>query len=79
MGRGDAKLVISLGLLLGYLSWPAVILGMGLAFVLGGIAGVAGMLAGRLKLRSALPFGPFLLIANWVLFLWPELPDFLAR
>lgn len=79
MGRGDAKLVISLGLMLGYQSWPAVIIGMGLAFVLGGIVGVAGMLAGRLKLRSALPFGPFLLFATWALLLLPELPDFLAR
>lgn len=79
MGRGDAKLVLSLGLLLGYLSWPAVIIAMALAFVLGGLVGVIGMIFGGLKLRSALPFGPFLLVATWIMLLFAQLPQFLAR
>ncbi len=66
MGRGDAKLAVTVGLLLGYVSWPALVTGFGLAFVLGAVVGLAGIVVGRLGLKSAIPFGPSMLAACWL-------------
>jgi leader peptidase (prepilin peptidase) / N-methyltransferase len=60
MGLGDVKLAPTLGLGLGWLSWGAVAVGVFAAFLLGGLAGLAGMLALGLSRKSLLPFGPWL-------------------
>ncbi|AZI57756.1 prepilin peptidase [Nakamurella antarctica] len=72
MGRGDAKLAFTLGLLLGYQSWLAVIFAIMLAFLLGAVVGLAGMAAGRMTAKSALPFGPFLLLGTLVAMVAPS-------
>lgn len=69
MGRGDVKLIPSLGLLLGYVSASTVVLGLGLAFVLGAMVSLAAVLAGRLRMRSAIPLGPYLLFGTWAVLL----------
>lgn len=69
MGRGDAKLAVTIGLLLGYVSWAAVPLGVALAFVIGAVVGIVGIAAGRIGLKSAIPFGPSLLTGCWVVLL----------
>jgi leader peptidase (prepilin peptidase)/N-methyltransferase len=60
MGLGDVKLAPTLGLALGWLSWGTVAVGVFAAFLLGGLAGLAGMVALGLSRKSLLPFGPWL-------------------
>jgi leader peptidase (prepilin peptidase) / N-methyltransferase len=60
MGLGDVKLAPTLGLALGWLSWGAVAVGVFAAFLLGGLAGLGGMLALGMSRKSLLPFGPWL-------------------
>jgi leader peptidase (prepilin peptidase)/N-methyltransferase len=58
MGMGDVKLTPTLGLALGWLSWGAVAVGMFSAFLLGGLAGLGGILVLRLSRKALVPFGP---------------------
>jgi prepilin signal peptidase PulO-like enzyme (type II secretory pathway) len=69
MGMGDAKLAAALSLLFG---WPDIAIVTALAFLMGAIAGAAGMLRGRRTLKSFLPFGPFLALACAAVFFWGE-------
>ena len=71
MGRGDAKLAFSLGTALGFVSWQAVFLGVLLAFVIGSVVGLVGILVGRLTLKSATPFGPSMLLGCWLVLAVP--------
>jgi leader peptidase (prepilin peptidase)/N-methyltransferase len=64
MGLGDVKLAGVLGLVLGYLGWPAVILGGLLPFLVNGPFAVVALIRRGRKARS--PFGPALLI-GWLL------------
>lgn len=73
MGRGDAKLAFTIGGALGSLSWPAVLLGVFLAFAIGALVGLAGVVTRRFALRSALPFGPALLAGCWLVLAVPGL------
>jgi leader peptidase (prepilin peptidase) / N-methyltransferase len=61
LGGGDIKLAGLVGLVLGWLGWPALISGAILGFVLSALASVALLAARRVTLRSAISFGPFLL------------------
>lgn len=73
MGRGDAKLAFTIGAASGYLSWSAVLLGVFLAFLIGSLVGLAGVLTRRAGLGSALPFGPALLAGCWAVLAVPGL------
>lgn len=73
LGMGDVKLAPALGLYLGYLGWNAVLVGIVAGFVLGALAALVVLVrdAARRKplggaLRTALPFGPFLLLGTLV-------------
>lgn len=66
LGMGDVKLAGVLGLLLGWLGWPAAVLGAFLGFLFGGVAGLTLLLAGRAGRRTPIPFGPFMLIGALV-------------
>lgn len=59
---GDVKLAPTLGLALGWLSWGTVAVGVVAGFLLGGLAGLAGMVALGLSRKSRLPFGPWLVV-----------------
>lgn len=61
MGFGDVKLAGVLGMYLGYLSWGHLFAGTFLAFLLGGLWSIALLAARRSTLKSAIPFGPFML------------------
>jgi leader peptidase (prepilin peptidase)/N-methyltransferase len=67
LGGGDAKLLAASGAWLGAAALPQVIL----LAALSALAAAVGLrLAGiRLGIHSALPFGPFLALATWVLWL----------
>jgi leader peptidase (prepilin peptidase)/N-methyltransferase len=66
MGFGDVKLAGVVGGMLGYLSWGALLVGAFGAFVLGSIVGVGLMMRGSADRKSAVPFGPFMLLGAWV-------------
>jgi leader peptidase (prepilin peptidase)/N-methyltransferase len=65
MGMGDVKLAGVLGLYLGWLGLPELVVGIAGAFVLGGIAGIVLLLVRR-RAGSTMPFGPWMLLGAWV-------------
>ncbi len=73
MGLGDVKLVPSLALMTGYVSVATGLLAVVIAFVLGALVAMVGMLFRRLSLDSAIPFGPFLLAGCWLVLVCPGL------
>ncbi|MCR6647357.1 MAG: prepilin peptidase [Cellulomonas sp.] len=62
MGFGDVKLAGVLGLYLGWFGWGALALGWFAAFVLGGVYAVVLLARGRAGRKSAIPFGPWMLL-----------------
>lgn len=62
MGMGDVKLAVLIGSALGWLGWAEVLVGGFLAFLLGAVVGLALMASGKAGRKSALPFGPFMLL-----------------
>lgn len=69
LGLGDVKLAPSLGLLLGWLSWDAVLIGTFAAFALSALVGLALVLTRRATLKTAIAFGPFMLAGAWTAFI----------
>ena len=69
MGVGDIKLAFFMGLFLG---WPNILVALFLAFFIGAIIGVGLILAGRKKLQSEVPFGPFLVIGTFLALFWGQ-------
>jgi leader peptidase (prepilin peptidase) / N-methyltransferase len=61
LGMGDVKLAALLGLVLGWLGWDAVLLGLFLGFVLQAVAGLVLLASRRAGRSTELPFGPALL------------------
>lgn len=70
MGFGDVKLVLLLGLFLG---WPKIVIALYLAFLTGAIVGVILIIIGRKKLKSHIPFGPFLAGSTIFSLFWGEI------
>ena len=66
MGFGDVKLAGVLGLHLGWLGWGAWVVGLFLGFFLGGVFGVALIALRRGGRKTAVPFGPFMLVGALV-------------
>lgn len=66
LGCGDVKLAAVLGGPLGWLGWPVALLGAVLPVVLGGLAALALLAAGRIRGDTPVPFGPAL-VAGFVL------------
>ena len=67
MGFGDVKLVIPLSLLLGAKN---MLICLFLAFIIGAIIGVILLVFGKGKLKTAIPFGPFLITGTVLSLLW---------
>ncbi len=63
MGFGDVKLAGLTGAMLGWLSYAALVVGALAAFLLGGVVGIAVIASRRGTGKTALPFGPFMLLA----------------
>ena len=63
MGFGDVKLAFVLGVWLGF---EQSLLCLLLAFILGGVVGVALLLTGIKSRKDAIPFGPYLCVSGWV-------------
>lgn len=62
MGFGDVKLSGVLGLYLGWLGWGALAVGLFLGFLLGGVFGIALIAVKKGGRKTAVPFGPFMLL-----------------
>ncbi|MFA6251910.1 MAG: prepilin peptidase [Candidatus Paceibacterota bacterium] len=58
MGFGDVKLVFLMGLILGF---PNIIVALFFAFALGAIIGLILIMRGSKKMKSQVPFGPYLI------------------
>jgi leader peptidase (prepilin peptidase)/N-methyltransferase len=71
MGFGDVKLAGVLGLYLGYLSWEHLLWGTAAAFLLGGLYGVVLIVLRRGTGKTAIPFGPFMLVGAALALLLP--------
>ncbi len=61
MGFGDVKLMLFLGMSVGF---PYILICMFLAFLLGALVSVPLLLSGAKAMKSALPFGTFLSVAT---------------
>lgn len=72
MGRGDVKLVPSTAMLTGYLSIPAVLWWLILAFGIGAVVALVGLATRRLSVGSGIPFGPCLLAGCWLVVALPD-------
>lgn len=66
MGFGDVKLAGLLGAALGWLGWGSLVVGAFAAFLVGGMFAVALLVAGRAGRKSAIPFGPWMLLGAWI-------------
>ncbi len=62
MDFGDVKLALTLGLLTGWVGWPASILGFGLAFVIAALIAVPLLLTKRASPGQQVPHAPHMLI-----------------
>lgn len=69
IGFGDVKLGLFIGLVLG---WQGAFLALLLANVLGCVWIIPAMLMGRIGRETRIAFGPFLIVATFVAFLWGE-------
>jgi leader peptidase (prepilin peptidase) / N-methyltransferase len=66
MGFGDVKLAGVLGLYLGWFGWGALFVGWFAAFLLGGLFSIGLLVTGRARLKSGIPFGPWMLLGAGV-------------
>ena len=66
MGLGDVKLAGVIGLFLGWIGYGALVVGAFLGFFIGGLWGIGLILLKRAGRKSAVPYGPFMLIGAMV-------------
>jgi leader peptidase (prepilin peptidase)/N-methyltransferase len=69
MGLGDVKLAGLMGLILGF---PKIIVALYLGFLTGALVGVILVLTKRKRLKSEIPFGPFLVLATFIALFWGD-------
>jgi len=67
IGFGDVKFVFPMGLLLG---WPRILVGIMSAFIAGAAYGIFVIIAQKKSLKTAVPFGPFLVFGTIFALLW---------
>lgn len=70
MGGGDSKLGFVIGLWLG---WPLGVLSILLASILGSVVGLLLVFAKMAKMKSKIPFGPFIVAGAWVSYFFGDL------
>ncbi len=69
MGFGDVKLGFVMGLFLGF---PQIIVALFVAFLTGSIVGLSLIIFKKRKMKSEIPFAPFLISGVLVSFFWGE-------
>ena len=73
MGFGDVRLAALIGLVMGWLEFGVVFVGLFFGFLLAAVIGIALMMLKRRGRKDRIPFGPFL-AAGAVLALWVGVP-----
>ncbi len=66
MGFGDVKVAALLSLHTGWLSWELAGIALLAGFVVGALTSLALVVARRVTLQTAIPFGPALLMGSWL-------------
>ena len=69
MGMGDVKLLIAIGV---YVGFPGVALCLFFGVFVAALLIITGMILGRLRLGDTIPFGPFIAIGTLIYLLWGE-------
>jgi leader peptidase (prepilin peptidase)/N-methyltransferase len=72
MGFGDVKLAFVLGLVLGWLGWSELVLGLFCGFLAGALVGLGLIVLRHRGRKDHLPFGPFLAFGTLVVLLWGD-------
>jgi leader peptidase (prepilin peptidase)/N-methyltransferase len=72
MGFGDVKLAFVLGLVLGWLGWSELVLGLFCGFLAGAVVGISLIVLRHRGRKDHLPFGPFLAFGTLVVLLWGD-------
>ncbi|MGW3625744.1 prepilin peptidase [Streptomyces sp. NPDC000880] len=62
MGFGDVKLALSLGVVLGWYGWAVLFTGAFAGFLLGSVYGLGLIVLRRAGRKTAIPFGPFMIV-----------------
>jgi leader peptidase (prepilin peptidase)/N-methyltransferase len=62
--RKDAKLAVSIGLVLGWVSWQALVTGTFAGFALAAVYGGVRLATHQVSRTSQLPLGPFILLGS---------------
>lgn len=70
LGYGDVRLSGLLALCLGYLGWGELLTGLYTAFFLGAAVSLTLVLTHRVRLRTRIPFGPFMMLGALAGLLW---------
>jgi len=70
MGVGDVKIGVLMGLILGM---PWVFIALSLAFFIGAIISIVLLAFKRKTLQSEIPFGPFLVLATFIVIFWGDI------
>lgn len=63
MGAGDISIGVALGLLAG---WPAVSVGLAVAFGLGSLVGIISIWLKHHRLKDPIAFGPYLVVGSYI-------------
>jgi leader peptidase (prepilin peptidase)/N-methyltransferase len=72
IGMGDAKLAALLGLYLGWLGTPVLLLGLAAGFVVQAVLALVLLAGRRIGWRGELPFGPAMLLGAAVVIGWSD-------
>ena len=72
IGMGDAKLAALLGLYLGWLGTPVLVIGIAAGFVVQAVLALVLLASRRVGLRGELPFGPAMLIGAALAIGWSD-------
>jgi leader peptidase (prepilin peptidase)/N-methyltransferase len=73
MGLGDVKLSGVIGAVLGFVSYPALVIGAFAAFVIGGVVGVGLIIVRHATGKTEVPFGPSM-VAGALLAIFASVP-----
>ncbi len=65
LGMGDVKLLVPIGLTLGWFGWQLLAIGLGVAFMAAGLFVLVRLAMRKITATSTIALGPFLLFGFW--------------
>jgi leader peptidase (prepilin peptidase) / N-methyltransferase len=69
LGGGDIRVGAIMGLVLGF---PKVLVALFLAYCIGSVFSAIGLIMKKIRLKSAIPFGPFLFLGTYIAMIWGD-------